>query len=263
VGSGDWWTNSSVTQNGGPLASFFGFQTDGIFQTQEEIDALNAIAKEKGVNGGYYQAAGTRQGDVKFKDWNNNGYIEDDDRVPLGHGFPTLNYGLNLSVSYKNWDASLYLYGVGGQTILSYAYKNLTTMRAGTEGYQNILREYAENAWTPENKSTELYRLTRNDDNHNTRVSDLYLKNGDFLKIRNLQIGYTLPKSLIRPLLIDNLRLFVSGEDLFTFSGYVDNLDPELPIGNNSPYNSVLTTGIDQGHYPLPRTFTFGLNVGF
>ncbi|MDR1644399.1 MAG: TonB-dependent receptor [Tannerellaceae bacterium] len=263
TGNGDWWTNCSVTQNGDPLAAFYGLRVDGIFQTQAEIDALNAAAAAKGVNGGYYQAQYTAPGDYKFKDLDGNGFISTEDREYLGHGFPTLNYGLNLSVSYKNWDASLYLYGVAGQKILSYAYKNLTTMRAGTEGYTNILSDYAENAWTPENKSTEYIRLTRSDDNHNTQVSDAYLKDGDFLKIRNLQVGYTLPKNLLRTVLIDNARIFVSAEDLFTFSNYVANLDPELPIGNNSLYNSVLNTGVDRGHYPLPRTFTIGLTVGF
>ncbi|MDR2809002.1 MAG: TonB-dependent receptor [Tannerellaceae bacterium] len=263
TGTGDWWTNCSVTQNGDPLAAFYGLRVEGIFQTQAEIDALNAAATAKGVNGGYYQTQYTAPGDYKFKDLDGNGFITDDDREYLGHGFPTLNYGLNLSVNYKNWDASLYLYGVAGQKVLSYVYKNLTTMRNGTEGYSNILREYAENAWTPENRSTEHIRLTRSDDNHNTQVSDAYLKNGDFLKIRNLQIGYTLPKNLLRTVLIDNARVFVSAEDLFTFSSYVANLDPELPIGNNSPNNSVLNTGVDRGHYPLPRTFTVGLSVGF
>jgi TonB-linked SusC/RagA family outer membrane protein len=264
TGNGDWWTNCSVTQNGDPLAAFYGLRVEGIFQTQEEIDALNAAAAAKGVNGGYYQSQYTRPGDYKFKDLDGNGFITSDgDREYLGHGFPTLNYGLNFSVNYKNWDASLYLYGVQGQKILSYVYKNLTTMRNGTEGYSNILREYAENAWTPENHSTEYIRLTRSDDNQNTRVSDAYLKNGDFLKIRNLQIGYTLPKNLLRAVLIDNARVFVSAEDIFTFSNYVANLDPELPIGNNSFYNSVLNTGVDRGHYPLPRTFTVGVNIGF
>jgi TonB-linked SusC/RagA family outer membrane protein len=267
TGNGDWWELCSVTQNGGEIGSFYGLRVEGIFQTQAEIDALNAIATEKEVNGGYYQQQRTAIGDFKFKDTDGNGYIDNNDREYLGHGFPTLNYGLNLSVNYKNWDASIYLYGVLGQSVLSYAYKNLTTMRSGTEGYTNVLREYAENAWTLENKSTKYQRLTRNDDNHNTQVSDYYLLNADFLKIRNLQIGYTIPKNLLRSVLVDNMRVFVSAEDIFTFTGYVANLDPELPIGNNSQFNgandSVLRTGVDRGHYPLPKAFTFGLTLGF
>jgi hypothetical protein len=153
------------------------------------------------------------------------------------------------------------LYGLLGQKILSYAYKNLTTMRAGTEGYQNILKEYADNAWTSTNKSTKYQRLTRADDNQNTRISDYYLMNGNFMKIRNFQIGYSLPQNLLKKIKIDNLRVYVSMEDLFTFTSYPAGLDPEIPIGNNSLFNSVLTTGIDQGHYPLPFTFTIGVNL--
>jgi TonB-linked SusC/RagA family outer membrane protein len=260
AGRGDWWDNSSITENGRPLATFYGYRVEGIFQTQAEIDALNAAALATGL-GTHYQMQGTAPGDFKFKDLDGNGIINDLDREYLGHGFPTFNFGLNLSVSYKNWDASLYLYGLLGQKILSYAYKNLTTMRAGTEGYQNILKEYADNAWTSTNKSTKYQRLTRADDNQNTRVSDYYLMNGNFMKIRNFQLGYSLPKNLLKKIKIDNLRVYVSMEDLFTFTSYPAGLDPEIPIGNNSIFNSVLTTGIDQGHYPLPFTLTFGLSL--
>jgi TonB-linked SusC/RagA family outer membrane protein len=267
VGNGDWWNNCSITEDGYPIGTFYGHRFEGVFQTQAEIDALNAVAREKGLNGGYYQMAGTSPGDFKFKDLDGNGVIDDLDRDYLGHGFPTFNYGLNLSVNYKNWDASLYLYGLSGQDIMSYGYKNLTTMRSGTEGYQNILKEYADNAWTPENRSAKYQRLTRQDDNHNTRISDYYLMNGDFLKIRNIQLGYSFSKNMLKKLQIDNLRLFASVEDIYTFTSYPANLDPELPIGNNTYLNgnlqSVLTTGVDQGHYPLPVTFTFGLSVGF
>jgi TonB-linked SusC/RagA family outer membrane protein len=267
VGNGDWWNNCSITENGRPLGSFYGHRVEGIFQTQAEIDALNAVAREKGLNGGYYQMAGTAPGDFKFKDLDGNGVVDDLDRDYLGHGFPTLNYGLNLSVNYKNWDATLYMYGLTGQSILAYGYKNLTTMRAGTEGYTNVLREYAENAWTPTNHSTKYQRLSRQDDNHNTRVSDYYLMNGNFLKIRNVQIGYNLPKNLLKSIQVDNARIFASVEDIYTFTSYPANLDPELPIGNNTyinnVYQSVLTTGVDQGHYPLPMTFTVGINIGF
>ncbi|MDR3350952.1 MAG: TonB-dependent receptor [Prevotellaceae bacterium] len=261
AGRGDWWENSSVTENGRPLATFYGYRVDGIFQTQAEIDALNAAALATGLKN-TYQEAGTSPGDFKFKDLDGNGVINDLDREYLGNGFPTFNFGLNFAVNYKNWDASVYLYGLLGQDILAYGYKNLTTMRAGTEGYQNILKEYADNAWTSQNHSTKYQRLTRSDDNQNTRVSDYYLMNGNFLKIRNLQIGYSLPKDLLRKIKIDNLRVYLSMEDLFTFTNYPANLDPELPIGNNSsPFNSVLTTGIDQGHYPLPFTISFGVSI--
>jgi TonB-linked SusC/RagA family outer membrane protein len=261
AGVGDWWNNSSITENGQPLATFYGYRVEGIFQKQAEIDALNAAAAATGLKT-TYQEAGTAPGDFKFKDLDGNGVVDDYDREYLGHGFPTFNFGLNLAVNYKNWDASLYLYGLLGQDILSYGYKNLTTMRGGTEGFQNILTEYADNAWTPQNGSTKYHRLTRADDNQNTRVSDYYLMNGNFLKIRNFQIGYSLPKDLLRKIKVDNLRVYIGMEDLFTFTSYPAGLDPELPIGNNAGFgSSVLTTGIDSGHYPLPFTITFGLSL--
>jgi hypothetical protein len=223
---------------------------------------MNRIALEKGVNGGYYQSQYTAPGDVKFKDLNGDGYVNMDDntdREELGNGFPKLTYGLNLGLSYKRWEFSMNMYGAYGQKLLSYAYKNLTTMRAGTEGYQNILKEYAENSWTPDNPNAKYHRLTRVDDNRNTRVSDLYLFNGDYLKIRSLQVGYALPINFVKSLNLDNVRLSVAAEDLYTFTKYPAHFDPEYTQG----FGGVLTNGIDEGRYPLPRTFTFALTIGF
>jgi hypothetical protein len=259
IGSGDHWDNATVTRNGYPIASFYGRRVEGVFQSQAEIDALNAATK--GEHGGFYQEAGTRPGDYRFKDLNGDGYINDLDREIIGDGFPDLNYGLNIGVSYKNWDLNLYMYGVGGQKILSYAYMNLSSMFTGTEGYRNILREAANNAWTAEKPNNQYPRLTRQDLNMNTYVSDAYLKNGDFLKMQNFQVGYTFPKGLIKPLQLDNVRVFASVENLFTFTGYVANLDPELSTSTTTM--PILRNGVDEGRYPLPRTYTFGLTVGF
>ena len=115
---------------------------------------------------------------------------------------------------------------------------------------------YANKAWTKENKSNIYPRLTKQDANHNGQVSDAFLKNGDFFKIQNLQIGYTFPKEMIKPLKMDNLRLFASVENLFTFTGYEAG-DPEIGT------SQVLQTGFDGGRYPFPRTYTFGITVGF
>jgi TonB-linked SusC/RagA family outer membrane protein len=268
IGNGDYWTSSSITQNGSPIASYYGYRVDHIFQSQAEIDALNAKAAALGVNDGFYQKAGTKPGDYMYKDLNGDGYITpEEDREVFGHGFPALNYGLNVGVNYKSWDLSLYLYGVAGQKILSFAYRNLITVRNGTEGYMNILKEAAENAWTPENHSTTQTRLTRMDDNLNGQVSDAFLKDGDFLKIQNLQVGYTVPTKFLKPLLIDNVRIYAAVENLFTFTNYVANLDPEIVATNPDDYSNrngnILWNGFDQGHYPLPRTYSFGISAGF
>jgi TonB-linked SusC/RagA family outer membrane protein len=262
VGTGDWWNGAAILQNGYALGTFYGYRYDGIFRDQAEIDALNAQAAAKGVNGGYYQSMYTKPGDVKFKDLDGDGYVNMDDnsdREVLGNGFPTLTYGLNIQLNYKRWDATINTYGALGQKLLSYAYKNLTTMRSGTEGYQNIFREYYENSWTADNPTAKYPRLSRADDNRNTRVSDLYLFDGDYFKIRNVQIGYTFSSESIKRLSLDNVRLSLGVQDLYTFTKYPGGLDPEITQG----FSGVTTNGIDEGRYPLPRTFTFALTVGF
>lgn len=254
VADGANWGNYSITRNGYPVGSFYGWRIDGIFQTQEEIDVLNAEAVAKGVESGKYQNA--VPGDFKFKDLNGDGTIDDEDREILGDGYPTLTYGLNLSLGWKNWDLNLYLYGVVGQDILSYSYRNLTNIGTADGGYHSVLKEYAAQAWNGPGTSDQYPRLTRQDPNHNSQVSDAYIQNGDFLKVQNLQIGYTFPNEWIRPLRLESLRVFASVENLCTITGYKAG-DPE--VGSNK----VLQTGFDYGRYPFPRTYTFGLSFGF
>ncbi|MDN5291923.1 MAG: TonB-dependent starch-binding outer membrane protein SusC, partial [Anaerophaga sp.] len=255
VATGDYWNNYSLTRNGHPVGSFYGWRVDGIFQSQEEIDALNEKVNPEN-NNGYYQSASTQPGDFKYKDLNNDGWIDDQDREVLGNGYPKINFGFNAILEYKNFDFNLFAHGVLGQKILSYAYKNLTSMYIADGGYRNVLREYAENAWTPENRSNKFPRLTKQDANHNGQVSDAFVKNGDFLKIQNLQVGYTFKNETIKPLNIENLRLFMSVQNLYTFTSYEAG-DPEIGT------SKVLQTGFDGGRYPFPRTFLFGITLGF
>ena len=257
VADGYYWDNYSATKNGHPVGSFYGHKVAGIFQNQAEIDELNRLASEK-TNGEIkaYQAPETRPGDFKYKDLNGDGYISDEDKTILGDGYPTLNYGLNLTAAYKGWDFTMYMYGVLGQDILSYSYASLTTVKNPTDGYQNALTEYIKNAWTPENHSNTYPILSRKDSNHNTRVSDAHIKNGNFLRISNIQVGYTFPKEWTKYLRMQDLRVFVSVENLATITGYKYG-DPE--VGDNS----VLKTGFDGGRYPFPRTYAFGLSLQF
>jgi TonB-linked SusC/RagA family outer membrane protein len=256
VSDGDYWSNWSITKNGYPVASFYGWRVDGIFQNQGEIDALNAQVPA-GEHTGVYQTASTKPGDYRYKDLDGNGYVDDDDRDILGHGYPTLNYGLNLTGGYKHLDFTVYLYGISGMKILSYASAKLTSVYNPTGGYQNVLSEYINNAWTTSNQSTMYPRLSKTDLNHNIQVSDAFIKSGDFLKVANLQIGYTFPRRFIQPLKLDRARVFASLDNLFTFSSYTKYGDPE--IGNSN----VLRNGFDGGRYPSPRTFALGLSVQF
>ena len=259
VGTNDGWNDWSRTMNGYPIASFYGYRVAGVFQSQQEIDQANAAAAQKGAPDNTYQGQSVKPGDFKYKDLNGDGYVTEADREILGNGFPKLNYGLNAGLSYKNWDANVFVYGITGQQILSYSYKNLTSM-AGL-GYRNILQSAYDNAWTPENKSNSYSRLTNKDLNANGRVSDAYLQNGDFLRIQNIQIGYSFSKRQIRPLKMESARISASVENLFTITGYKGG-DPEIG-GNLTDNNGILQTGLDAGRYPFPRTFSIGVSIGF
>ncbi|MCS2890383.1 TonB-dependent receptor [Parabacteroides faecis] len=252
---GDNWTNHSVTMEGHAVGSYYGYVVEGIFQNQAEVDAANALAKENGYDA--YQVNATTVGDFKYKDLNGDGHIDGDDQKVLGNGFPKLNYGLTLNASWKNWDAMIYMYGVAGMKINSYAAMKMTQLYKTGGGVQNTLKEYINNAWSESNTNTMYPRMTMNDNNTNMKASDAYVKKGDFLKIANIQIGYTFPKRWLQPLRMDNARIFASVENLACFSGYNKFGDPE--VGNAA----VLQTGFDGGRYPYPRTFTFGLSVQF
>lgn len=252
---GDNWTNHSVTMEGHAVGSYYGYVVEGIFKNQAEVDAANALAKENGYDA--YQVNATTVGDYKYKDLNGDGHIDGNDQKVLGNGFPKLNYGLTLNASWKNWDAMIYMYGVAGMKINSYAAMKMTQLYKTGGGIQNTLKEYINNAWSESNPNAVYPRMTIVDNNTNMKASDAYVKKGDFLKIANIQIGYTFPKRWLQPLRMDNARIFASVENLACFSGYNKFGDPE--VGNAA----VLQTGFDGGRYPYPRTFTFGLSVQF
>ena len=187
---------------------------------------------------------------------NGTSNITADDREVLGDGIAKLNYGLNIGVSYKNWDINMFLYGIGGQKILSYSQRNLTFNNVSGVGYRNILKSSYEEAWRVDKPNNEHSRLTSNDQNQNRRVSDYFIHNGDFLRFQNIQIGYSVPRQLLRPLKMENVRLSAGIENVFIISGYKFG-NPE--IGGNS----INQQGLDTGGYALPRIVSFGISVGF
>ncbi len=256
------WGNHSISMEGHAVGSFYGYVVDGIFQSDAEVDALNKAATAAAGNKWeespvYYQNINTQAGDFKYKDLNNDGIIDENDMTILGDGFPTLNYGINLGATYKNWDFSLYAYGVLGQDIFSYSAMRLSNMYTGDDPTPNILKEAAAAAWSEDNPNGTLPRLSLLDANYNMRASDAWVKNGNFLKISNLQVGYTVPKSFANKLSIQNARIYVSIQNLACFSPYNKYGDPECGQG------SVLVTGLDTGRYPNPRTYNIGLSVQF
>jgi len=257
--AGDQWDTHSVTQNGSAVGSYYGYVVEGIWKNQAEIDAANAAASTKtGGKVTKYQAFGgvPKPGDYKYKDVNGDGYITGADQAVLGNGFPALNYGLTLTAKYKNFDAMIYMYGVSGMKINSYAAMKESQLYKTAGGIQNVTTDYLSNAWSSTNPNGTSSLLTINDYNYNRQQSSAWVKNGDFLKIANIQLGYTFSQSLIKKLLLDNARIYVSVENLATITGYKYG-DPE--VGNSS----VLQTGFDGGRYPYPRTFTAGVQFNF
>ncbi|WP_299552449.1 TonB-dependent receptor [Seonamhaeicola sp.] len=235
---------STRTDVGQPIASFYGYVTDGIYQTDAEATAAND------------QPGNPRAGDLKFKDVDGDGDIDEDDQVYFGNGIPTFEYGINLTADYKNWDISLFFNGVSGNKIL-----NGTKYRGYFDFNGNYFAD-ALNAWSPSNTSSTIPRNTQADPGFNRRMSDFYLENGAFFRLRNAQIGYSLPDSILEKVKIEKVRLYLSAINLFTitdYSGYYPEVGRNTRTGNVTLFN----TGVDEGSYPTPRTFQLGLQVSF
>ena len=226
---------------GTPMGVFYGIKTDGIFQTQAEIDAY------VNTSGGKIQPNAV-PGDIKFVDADGNGSINDGDRVQIGCPFPDFTGGLNLNAEMYGFDFNMFLYAALGQEIYS------ATRRYDMNG-TNYKAEWL-NRWTGEGTSNFYPRVTFTDNNINGKtVSDFYIQDGSFVRLRNITLGYTLPANVTRAIKLNKLRLFVSAENLLTFTKFT-GFDPEIGGG-------VFDNGIDRGIYPQARTLMTGINVTF
>jgi TonB-linked SusC/RagA family outer membrane protein len=232
--------NFIYQKNGYPNPFFYGYVTDGIIQTQAEADEYNF---------NYNQSA--QPGDVRFKDLAGNedgtpdGVIDDKDRAMIGKPIPDWTYGLTLTAEYKNFDLYVFFQGVWGNEIFDIS-------RRADVGRQNLPAWMLER-WTGPGTSNKYPRLVANESNRNWRESDLYIKDGAYTRLKNIQLGYTLPASITKRASIERLRLYVSAENLLTFTKH-DGFDPE--IGDEQ-------MGVDMGIYPQARTISFGLGITF
>lgn len=227
-------------QNGYAIGYFWGYQTAGIFQNQAEIDAWKAAGN------GILQGENVKPGDVKFVDQQKDGIIDVNDKVDLGNGMPDLTYGFNISLDYKGFDLSIFANGaVGNKIVQSYG---------GYAGKQSNYTTAVLKRWTGEGTSNRMPRVT--DTNINWLFSDLYLQDGDYLRISNITLGYDFSK-LINWKYISQCRLYASVQNAFTFTKY-DGMDPEIGYGTDG-----WVSGVDLGYYPRPRTFLFGVNLKF
>jgi TonB-dependent starch-binding outer membrane protein SusC len=241
------------TEAGQPIQSFFGWQTNGIFQNQAEVDAANRLDGDAGTP---FQNARTAPGDIRFKDLNGDNKIDANDRTYLGSYLPDFSYGINWGGNYKNFDFEVYFQGVQGNKI----YNGTKVIGQGMLRLFNSTTDVL-NAWTPTNTNTDVPRAVSGDPNQNTRTSDRFIEDGSYLRLKNLSIGYTLPSEKVKKLtgnVVNRVRFYVSSQNLLTFTKYT-GYDPEVA----SQFGNLLNNGIDYGQYPQARTILFGVNFGF
>lgn len=232
------------TRVGKPIAGFWLYKTDGIFQSDAEAAAYKNKAGE------LYQPKAAA-GDIRFVDTNNDGVIDDDDKVYCGSGMPKVEVNLNLGASYKGFDLTITMGSAFGHKLYNGNKYFYESMSSGSNFLKSSLK-----AWTPTNTRTSVPRAIYQDPNSNSRESDRFLEKGDFLRMRLLQVGYTMPNGLAKKLYLEKVRIYASGENLFTITPY-DGIDPEFSRAN------VLNTGIDKLIYPFTRSYTVGVQVSF
>lgn len=231
--------NLALIKAGLPINEFYGFVTDGIFQTPAEVN--NHAVQVAGADP--YNRTST--GDIRFKDLNNDGVINDKDRTYLGSPSPTVIYSMNNSFAFKNFDLSIFLQGVAGNKIFN---ANRLWSEAMAVAQNQTVATL--NRWTGEGTSNSMPRAVFNDPNKNTRQSDRYIESGAYLRLKNITFGYTLPAQISQKVKLSNARVYFSAQNVLTFTKYT-GFDPEVGVN-----------GIDNNVYPVNRTFTFGINLG-
>ena len=229
----------SRAENGKPFPFFYGYKTAGIFQNTDEVKAY------KNDKGELLQPTAV-PGDVRFVDVDGNGIIDANDRTDIGKGMPDWTFGFNLGVSWKNFDLNMMWQGTAGNDIYD------ATRR--TDIATSNLPSWMLNRWTGDGTSNRIPRFVQGD-NVNWQSSDLYVYDGSYLRLKNIQLGYTLPAALTQKVFISSLRFYVAAENLFTFTKY-HGFDPEISSGGTS-------LGIDYGVYPQARVWTIGASLSF
>ena len=235
---------ATKTEVGYPIGSFYMYEMDGIFQNDAEI--LTSA----------FQGNNIQPGDVRYVDHNKDGVIDSKDRVHLGSSIPTFTLGLNLSAEWKGLDVSAFFQGAFGQKIYN-------CILADSEGFYRgfaVTKRYYDNHWTPENPSNTYPRASWAAKSNNVKVSSRFLEDASYFRLKNLQIGYTFNTERVKA--IERARLYISGTNLFTLTGY-SGFDPEMTVSANSVGEGDRANGIDWGTYPACMIFSLGLNLTF
>ncbi len=242
--------NITLTQVGQPIGLFYGYKVEGIFRT---LDDINGAPIQFGRPFEDALFSTTWLGDIKFKDVDGDGDVDGDDRTVIGNPHPDFTFGFQNSFSYKNFDLSIFMQGSYGNDIFNAIGRSLT---AGNRTYTNQSPSVLD-YWSVDNPDASSPRLARND-TPNINISDRYIEDGSYLRIQNVTFGYTLPPRFSEEIGMTKLKLYVSAQNLYTFTNY-SGYDPEVGAYNQN----TLLLGVDNGRYPSPRTFTLGVNVEF
>lgn len=239
-------TFATSTAVGHPIGAFYLLQADGIFQNEQEV-FVHAN-----------QGAGIKPGDVKFRDVNNDGVIDPNDRVFAGSPIPKFTYALTGALNFKQFDLSLFFQGVQGNKL----YNQVNTDIEGFYRAFNITERVATKSWNGAGTSNSIPRLSWTGAQNNKQMSTRFLEDGSYLRLKNVQLGYSLSTAALNKLHISSMRWFISAQNVFTVTKYTGQ-DPEMTTSANSAADGVKAVGIDWGTYPSARTFTAGVNLNF
>lgn len=280
VGYGQWGDVVCVSEIGKPLYNFYGYKVEGVYKDLDDIQ--NSAKPAKYPSDGVFSRGNTVWvGDIKYKDVDENGIIDERDRTDIGSPLPKFTFGWTNTFRYKNLDLSIFLNGSYGNKVMNYNSLTLTHMNSTwTNQLQSVVSKrarlepidptivYADGSkWYDhidnvrvKNPGTKIPHTSINDPNDNDRISDRYVEDGSFLRIKNITLGYTFPKALLNKAKIENLRVYVNIQNLYTFTKYT-GYDPE--VGASTQDSTGLTYGLDNGRYPSPAMYSFGLNITF
>jgi TonB-linked SusC/RagA family outer membrane protein len=239
-------TYATQTEVGQPIGSFYLLEMEGIFQNTTEV-LLSA-----------WQGNDIKPGDVKFKDQNLDGYIDNKDRVNMGSAIPKLTAGFNLAANYANFDLSVFFQGAYGNKIYVQINQDIEGFYRGF----TVTQRYFDERWTGEGTSNSQPRASWTAKSNNARPSSRFLEDGSYLRLKNVQFGYSIPANAIKFIGFTKVRVYVSGTNLYTLTKY-SGLDPEMTVSNNSQDEGDGAAGIDWGTYPSSITGMFGIDITF
>lgn len=235
--------NWQLLEEGGEIGAFYGYVSDGIIQLDDDPTTTPTFATDAFT-----------PGERKYKDLNGDGVIDaDNDRTFIGNPIPEYTFGINNTVTWKNWDLNIFMQGVYGNEIANFNRINLENLN----GQGNVLLEAFSNRWTPQNPGNTYTRAA--DGPRNIVFSDNYVEDGSYLRLKSATLGYSIPSKFLSKMKINKLRLYFTGKNLFTITNY-SGVDPEVSFGGQ---NNNLSAGADFGGYPTSRTYLLGLNVNF